>query len=106
MVSILNRLKHFKHTLMAFKVSGAKKRYGESKLEYGSCHVQKSKTSLSSASASASATYTNLRLSRCAAGKNSKTTCGKQKVTENSNRAGKPDFWNRGSRDPYLVLML
>ena len=35
MVSISSRLKHFKHALMAFKVSGAKNRSGESRLEYG-----------------------------------------------------------------------
>ena len=39
MVLILSRLNHFKHAQMASKVSDAKNRYGESRLEYGKAHL-------------------------------------------------------------------
>ena len=35
MVSIFSLLNHFEHGEIGLKLSGAKKRYGESRLEYG-----------------------------------------------------------------------
>ena len=39
MVSIFSLLNHFEHGEIGLKLSGAKKRYGESRLEYGTCYL-------------------------------------------------------------------
>ena len=39
MVSIFSLLNHFEHVKIGLKLSGAKKRYGESRLEYGNGNV-------------------------------------------------------------------